>query len=80
MVWWLEFNLAETTSAQLPQGGGQAQHKPNLAKAPVVEDECEENPAQRKWQEAQRSRNWDSKTKLCRKLTRLSLRFQKTSG
>ena len=64
MVWWLGFNLAETTSAQLPQGGGQAQQKPNLAKAPMVENEFEENPEQRKWQEAQCSGNWDSKNKL----------------
>ena len=43
IVPFLKFNLAGITSAQ---GGGQAQQKPNSAKAPVVEAECEENPAQ----------------------------------
>ena len=43
MVIFLGFNLAETTLAR-PRG--QAQQKPNFRKAPVVEDECEENPAQ----------------------------------
>ena len=52
MVPFLRFNLAETTSAQPPQGGGQAQQEPNSAKAPVVEAEHDENPAQQKWQEA----------------------------
>ena len=61
MVLWLQFNLAETTLAQPPQGGGQAQQEPNLAKAPVVEAEHEENPAQEKWQEAQHAGNQDSK-------------------
>ena len=60
MVPFLGFNLAETTSAPPPQGRDQAQQKPNW-KAPVVEAECEENPAQGKWQEAQRAGNQDSK-------------------
>ena len=49
---WLGFNLAETTSAWLSQGGSQEQQEHNLVKAPTVEVECEENPAQGKWQEA----------------------------
>ena len=59
MVPWLWFNLAETTLAWPPQAGGQAQQT-NLVKAPMVEAECEENPAQRKWQEAQCAGNQDS--------------------
>ena len=74
------FNLTETTSAQPPWGRSQAQQKPNLVKILEVEAEHEENPAQWKWQEAQHARNRDSKNKLGRKLTWLSLRFQKTSG
>ena len=46
----------------------------------VVEAEHEGNPAQWKWPEAQHARNLDGKNQLGRKLTRLSLRFQKTSG
>ena len=80
MVSFLGFNLAETTLAQPPQGRGQAQQKPNSEKAPTVEAECEENPVQCKWQEVQCAGNWDSKNKLSRKHTQLSLRFQKTSG
>ena len=52
MLLWLTFNLVQTTSAQPPRGGGQTQQKPNLVKAPMAEAECEENPAQWKWQEA----------------------------
>ena len=59
MVPWLQFNLAEITSAQPPQGGGQAQQEPNSAKVPMVEAERKENPAQGKWQEAQCAGNWD---------------------
>ena len=77
MVPFLGFNLVEITSAQ---GRGQAQQKPNSAKTPVVEAECEENPAQWKWQEAQHAGNQDSKNKLSRKLMWFSLRFQKTFG
>ena len=46
MVQRLGFNLAETTLARPLQTGGQAQQEPNLVKAPTVESECEENPAQ----------------------------------
>lgn len=72
MVPWLGFNLAETTLALPPQGRDQAQHKPNSVKAPEVEAECEETPAEWKWQEAYRAGNQDSKNKLGRKLTQLS--------
>ena len=48
MVPFLGFNLAEITLAQPLQGRGQTQQKPNYAKAPVVEAEHEENPAQGK--------------------------------
>jgi len=48
MVPFLRLNLAETTLAWPLGGGGQAQQKPNSAKAPTVEDEREENPAQGK--------------------------------
>ena len=68
MVPFLGFNLAETTSAQPLCGGGQAQQKPNSVKTPTVEAEHEENPAQRKWQEAQHARKLDSKNKLSREL------------
>ena len=61
MVPWLRFNLAETTSAWPPRGGGQAQQKPNSVKAPVVEAECKENPVQGKWQEVLHAGNCDSK-------------------
>ena len=57
---WLGFNLAETTSARPPQGGGQAQQEPNSAKAHAVEVEREENPAQGNWQEAHRAGDQDS--------------------
>ena len=60
MVLWLRFNLAEATSAGLLQGEGQAQQKPNSAKALVVEAERKGSPGQGKWQEAQHTRNWDS--------------------
>ena len=80
MMPWLRFNLSETTSAQPLWGGGQTQQKPNSAKSPMVEAECKENPVQEKWQEAQHAGNQDSKNKLSRKLTWLSLRFQKTSN
>ena len=80
MVPFLGFNLAETTSAWPPWGPGQRQQKPNLVKAPAVEAEGEENPAQWKWQEAQRAENWDSKNKLGQKPMQLNLRFQKTFG
>ena len=80
LVPWLRFNLAETTLARPLQGRGQTQQKPNPAKAPVVEAEHKENPAQWKWQEAQCAGNWDSKNKLSRKLTLLSLRFQNISS
>ena len=61
MVLWPRFNLAETTSAWPPRGGGQAQQKPNSAKAPVVEAACKENPVPGKWQEVLHAGNWDSK-------------------
>ena len=80
MVLLLGFNLAKTTLAQPLWGGGQTQQKPDSAKATMVEAECKEKPAQGKWQEAQHAGNQDSKTKLSRKLTWLSLRFQKTSS
>ena len=57
----LVFNLAETTSAWPPQGGGRAQQELYSAKAPTVEAEHKENPAQGKWQEAQHTGNLDSK-------------------
>ena len=57
---WLEFNQAETTLQQPPQGGSQAQQEPNSAKAPMVEAEHEENPAQGNWQEAHRAGDQDS--------------------
>ena len=43
MVLFLEFNLAETTSAWLLLDRGQAQQKPNSMQAPMVETEYEEN-------------------------------------
>ena len=61
MVLWLGFNLAETTSAWPPQGGVQAEQKPNSAKSPTVGAEHKENPAQGKSQEAQHAGNKDSK-------------------
>ena len=54
--------------------------KLNLAKAHMVEAEHEENPGQWTWQEAQRAGNQDSKNTLGRKLTWLSLKFQKISS
>ena len=75
MVIFLGFNLAETTLAQ-PRS--QAQQKPNLGKALMVEDECEENPVQWEWQEPKHAGNQDSKNKFGRKLTWVSLRFQET--
>ena len=80
MVLFLGFNLTETTLGRPPQGRSQVQQKPNSAKAPMVEAELEENPAQRKWQEAQHAGNQDSKSKLGRMLMWLSLRFQKSSS
>ena len=80
MVLFLRFNLAKTSSARTLRGRGQAQQKPDVAKAPAEEPEQEENPAEGKWQEAQHAGNQDSKSKLARKLMQLSLRFQKTSG
>ena len=46
MVLFLGFNLAETTLAKPPRGGSEVQQEPNAANDPVVEAECEENPAQ----------------------------------
>ena len=59
MMLWLGYNLTDTTLAWPLQGEGKTQQKPNSAKAPAVEAKHEENPAQRKWQEAQRAGNWD---------------------
>ena len=73
MVLWLRFNLAETTSTQKRPSTAVAQ----LSEAPTVEAEHEENPAQGK---AHCAGNWDSEKWTQQKLTRLSLRFQKTSG
>ena len=67
MVPWLWFNLAETTSEWTLQGGGQAQQEPNSVKAPTVEAECEENPAQGKWQEAQCAGNPDNEKRTQQK-------------
>ena len=67
MVPWLGFNLAETTSAWLSQGGSQEQQEHNLVKAPTVEVECKENPAQGKWQEAQCAENKDSEKRTQQK-------------
>ena len=67
MVPWLRYNVAETTLAWPPQGGGQAQQEPNSAKAPTLETESEENPAQGKWQEAHSAGNWDSKKRIQQK-------------
>ena len=68
MVPWLGFNLAETTLVQSEQGGGQAQQEPNSGKAPKVEAECKENPAQGKWQEAHRAGNRDSEKRTQQKI------------
>ena len=57
MVPFLGFNPAETTSARPSQGGSQAQPKPSSVKAPVVEAECEENPAPEMRQEDQSAGN-----------------------
>ena len=51
---WLGFNLAETTSEPKSPGTAGAQ----LSKAPAVEAECKENPAQGK---AHRAGGQDSK-------------------
>ena len=67
MVLWLGFNLAERTLAMPPQGGGQAQQEPNSVKAPTLEAESEENPAQGKWQEAHSAGNWDSEKRIQQK-------------
>ena len=81
MVPFLGFNLAGTTLAWPPRGQGQAQQKPNSAEAPVVE--AEHKKTQHGGSDNKPTMlipNWDSKNKPGRKLTRLSLRFQKTSG
>ena len=75
----LRFNLAETTPAQPHRGRDQAQQKPSLVKSHMVEAECKGNPVQQKEKEAQHVRNQDSKNKLGRMLTWLSLRFQTSS-
>ena len=67
MVLFLGFNLAETPLAWPLQGGGQAQQELNSAKAPTVEAECEENPVQGKWQEAQHAGNQDSEKQTQKK-------------
>ena len=80
LVPWLRFNLAEITTALPLLSGGGVEWKLSLMKNYVVEAEHEGNPAQWKWPEAQHARNLDGKNQLGRKLTRLSLRFRKTSG
>ena len=77
---WPWCNLAETTLAWPSQSRGQVQQKPNLVKVHVVKAERKGNPVQWNWQKAQHAGNQDSKNKLGRKLTQLSLRFQKTSS
>ena len=57
MVPFLGFNPAEITLARPLQGGSQAQPKPSSVKAPVVEAECEENPAPEMRQEDQSAGN-----------------------
>ena len=59
MVPFLGSNLAETTPVWPLQSGGQTQQEPPLAKAPAVEAEREEKPAQGKRQEGQRAGNGD---------------------
>ena len=48
MVQSLGFNVAKTMSAWPPQGGSQAQQKPNSVKVPMVEAEPKETPVQGK--------------------------------
>ena len=43
------------------RGRGQAQQNPNSVKAPTVEVEYEENPAQWKWRETQCAGNQNNK-------------------
>ena len=80
MVLRLRFDLAVITSARLPQGRGQTAQKSSLAKAPMMEAEREENPAQGSDKEPRVLESGTAKTNRGRKLRRLSLRVQKTSG
>ena len=75
----LGFNLVETTSAQPQRGRGQTQQKPNSAKLLLWKLNVK-NPSTVEVTRSQHAGNWGSKNKLDRKLTQLSLRFQKTSG
>ena len=67
MVPSLRFNLAETTSAWPPARRRPSTAGPNSAKAPAVEAECEENPAQGKWQEARHAGNRGSEKQTQKK-------------
>ena len=81
MVPFLRFNLAETTSVWPSQGGGQAGQEPNSVKTPAVEAEREENfPCRGSDKKPSVLETQTAKNELSRKLTWLSLRFQKTSG
>ena len=62
MVPWLRFNLIEKPPLSPREVEDKHNRKPNSAKAPVVEAGREENPAQGQWQEAECTRNGDSKT------------------
>ena len=73
MVPLLRFKLAETTSVCKRPSAAGAQ----LSEAPVIEAERQENPAQGK---PIALKTGAARNKLIRKLTGLSLRFQKASG
>ena len=66
-------STAEAQLSKSSHGGRWTWRKPSTG-------EVTENPAQGKWQKAQHAGYQDSKNKLSRKLTWLSLRFQKTFG
>jgi len=69
----LTFNLAETTSARPPEGGGQAQQEPPQWKLNM-------NKTQGRGRDKKPSvlETGTAKNELSRKFTWLSLRFQKT--
>ena len=70
MVLFLRFNLAETTSVRPPQGRGQAQQEPNLAKASKVEAKPKKTQCRGSDKKPSRLENRTAKNKQ-QKLTRL---------
>ena len=80
MVPFLGLNLADSTSAQAPQGGGQHSLSPTQRKLLQWKLNAKKTKYRGSDKKSSVLETGTVKNKLSRKLTQLSLRFQKTSG